>query len=231
MISIAIQKTPSDASHTVPRLGLVSEAAGTIYAMADSEEQTRTHIADPARARTREELVAAVEAGAVPKWLMFWGHQAEADGSVGKGVLSQWWPCAFTVEVVEYTSTENYMMAEKARLFGDDSALGRILAAGSPAEAKKFGRLVQGFDDAVWSAARFEVVVRGSVAKFGQDGALRDFLLGTANRVLVEASPRDAVWGIGLSAGNERAADPRRWRGRNLLGFALGEARDRLAAG
>lgn len=76
---------------------------------------------------------------------------------------------------------------------------------------------------------RFELVVAGNVAKFGQDAALRDFLLGTENRVLVEASPRDRVWGIGLGAANEKATDPGQWRGLNLLGFALIEARDRLA--
>ena len=184
---------------------------------------------EPTRARTPEELVGAVEAGGVPKWLMFWGHQAEAGGGVGKGVLSQWWPCVFRVEGVEYASAEHWMMAEKARLFGDGSALDKILAAPTPAQAKNLGRLVQGFDDAAWNAARFEVVVEGNVAKFGQDAALRAYLLGTANRVLVEASPRDRVWGIGMGAGNEAATDPRRWRGLNLLGFALMEARDRLA--
>lgn len=199
--------------------------------MTDAGERVESDVPDPTRARTREELVGAVEAGAVPKWMMFWGHQAEADGGIGKGVLSQWWPCVFVVDGVEYASAEHFMMAEKARVFGDESALGKILAAGTPAEAKNLGRLVQGFDDAVWNAARVEVVVRAGVAKFGSDAGLRDYLLGTANRVLVEASPRDVIWGIGLSAGNERAADPRRWRGRNLLGFALMEARERLAAG
>lgn len=89
---------------------------------------------------------------------------------------------------------------------------------------------MRGFDQARWNAERFGIVVEGSVHKFGQDPALRDFLLGTANRVLVEASPRDLIWGIGLGAANEAAGDPRRWRGRNLLGFALMEARERLAA-
>jgi ribA/ribD-fused uncharacterized protein len=116
-------------------------------------------------------------------------------------------------------------------LFGDTSALDGILAARTPAEAKNLGRTVQGFDDAAWNAARFEVVVAGNVAKFGQDPALRAYLLGTANRVLVEASPRDRVWGIGMGAGNEAATDPRLWRGLNLLGFALMEARERLAGG
>lgn len=182
----------------------------------------------PTLARTREQLIAAMDAGASPKWLMFWGHQPEPDGSVGKGTLSQWWPCSFTVDGVDYASAEHWMMAGKARLFDDEQALAQILAAPTPAEAKDLGRLVRGYDDDAWCAARFEIVVAGNVAKFGQDQALRAYLLDTAQRVLVEASPRDRIWGIGLGAGNERATDPRQWRGGNLLGFALMEARSRL---
>jgi len=74
----------------------------------------------------------------------------------------------------------------------------------------------------------FEIVVAGSVAKFGHDPGLREFLLATGDRVLVEASPRDRVWGIGLGASSERAEDPRQWRGLNLLGFALMRARAAL---
>ncbi|HEX4787972.1 MAG TPA: NADAR family protein [Actinospica sp.] len=191
-------------------------------------------------ARTREELVAALEAGregagaalAEPgavKWLFFWGHTPKEGDAIGSWVLSQWWPCSFSVDGVDYASAEHWMMAEKARLFGDDETLAAIIAAATPAEAKKLGRLVRGFDDARWEAAGFDAVVRGNVHKFGQDPELRRYLLGTANRVLVEASPRDRIWGIGLGAGNERATDPRAWRGRNLLGFALMEARSRLA--
>ena len=172
-----------------------------------------------------------VEAGEAVKWLMFWGHRAKGEGLVGKWVLSQWWPCVFEVEGVSYASAEHWMMAEKARLFGDASALGQILAARTAAEAKNLGRGVRGFDDAAWDAARFEVVVAGNVAKFGQDPGLRAYLLGTGNRVLVEASPWDRVWGIGMTAGDEGATDPRLWRGLNLLGFALMEARERLAGG
>ena len=179
-------------------------------------------------ARDREALAAAMASGAQPKWLMFWGHQPEADGSVGKGVLSQWWPCRFTVDGVGYASAEHWMMAGKARLFGDEASVPPILAARTPAEAKNLGRLVRGFDEERWAAERFELVVRGNEAKFGQDPALREYLLGTRGRVLVEASPRDRVWGIGLGAGNEAATDPARWRGANLLGFALMEARTRL---
>lgn len=187
------------------------------------------HRLDPTKARSREQLAEILAAGAVPKWLMFWGHQPQVDGTVGKGCLSQWWPCLFTVDGVDYASAEHWMMAGKARLFGDEEALARILAARSLAEAKNLGRLVRGFDEELWTSRRFELVVAGNVAKFGQDPARREFLLGTANRVLVEASPRDRVWGIGLGAANEKATDPTQWRGLNLLGFALMEARERLA--
>lgn len=185
---------------------------------------------DAAGARTRAELVEAIESGATAKWLMFWGHQPERDGSLGKGCLSQWWPSTFSVDGVAYPSAEHWMMAGKARLFEDDEALARILVAESPAEAKNLGRTVRGFDDDRWAEACFDLVTAGNVAKFGQDPALRAYLLGTAARVLVEASPVDRVWGIGLAADDPRAADPRQWRGGNLLGFALMRARAELAA-
>jgi ribA/ribD-fused uncharacterized protein len=181
-------------------------------------------------ARTRAELTASVAAGAPVRWLMFWGHRPQADGSPGAGCLSQWWPGEFTADGVRYASAEHWMMAGKARLFGDAEVRERVLAAATPAEAKKLGRQVRGFDEERWRAARFPLVVAGNVEKFGADPALRAYLLGTRGRVLVEASPRDRVWGIGLGASHPDAADPARWRGTNLLGFALMEARARLAA-
>lgn len=185
--------------------------------------------ADPAGVRSREELVALVAAGVTPKWLTFWGHRPRRDGSVGPGALSQWWPSSFVVDGVGYASAEHWMMAGKARLFGDERAVEAVLAARTPVEAKNVGRTVRGFDEERWAAARFELVVAGNVAKFGQDPALRAYLLGTRQRVLVEASPRDRVWGIGLPAADERSTDPSCWPGHNLLGFALMEARARLA--
>ncbi|WP_208113011.1 NADAR family protein [Actinorugispora endophytica] len=164
------------------------------------------------------------------KYLLFRGHRPGADGSPGPGCLSQWWPAAFTVDGVAYRTAEHWMMAEKARLFGDDAALARVLAADHPRTAKELGRGVRGFDEAVWRERRFDIVVRGSVHKFAGHPGLRDYLLGTRRRVLVEASPLDRVWGIGLTATDERAGDPSRWRGPNLLGFALMRARDELAA-
>ena len=165
------------------------------------------------------------------KFLFFWGHQPERDGSIGKGCLSQWWPCSFVVDGQAFSSAEHYMMWRKALLFGDADVAARVLAASSPGEAKALGREVSGFDDALWTATRLEIVVTGNLAKFGQDPALRSYLLGTGSRVLVEASPLDRVWGIGLTADDPRASDPASWLGLNLLGEALMEVRSRLSSG
>ncbi|MGH3164946.1 MAG: NADAR family protein [Trebonia sp.] len=113
-------------------------------------------------------------------------------------------------------------------LFADDDAVPGILAAPHPREAKALGRKVRGFDDETWARHRFSLVIEGNVAKFGRHAGLRDFLLGTGGRVLVEASPRDRIWGIELGVSNELSADPGNWRGLNLLGFALMEVRCRL---
>jgi ribA/ribD-fused uncharacterized protein len=130
---------------------------------------------------------------------------------------------------VHYATAEHFMMASKARLFGDDESLRAILAADSPADAKALGRGVRDYRDDAWAAARFDFVVEGNVAKFGQHADLASFLRATGDRVLVEASPRDVIWGIGLGASNPRAREPSQWRGANLLGFALMEVRSRLA--
>ncbi|CUM38137.1 Uncharacterized domain COG3236 / GTP cyclohydrolase II [Streptomyces venezuelae] len=135
------------------------------------------------------------------------------------------------VDGVRYATAEHWMMAAKARLFGDADAERAALAARTPAEAKKAGRLVRNFDETVWRRERLGIVVEGSVHKFSSDESLRAYLLGTGTRVLVEASPMDRIWGIGLAADDPGAHDPARWRGLNLLGFALMEARDRLRNG
>jgi ribA/ribD-fused uncharacterized protein len=178
--------------------------------------------------RSRDALLDCIAAGGQPKYLFFWGHQPQPDGSVGKGCFSQWWPVQFTVDGVTYPSAEHFMMTAKALLFGDAEMAARIPVAAHPGEAKELGRQVNGFSEQLWAARRFDLVVAGNVAKFGQNPELRQFLLGTGDRVLVEASPRDRIWGIGMSAGNELAISPGQWRGLNLLGFALMEARHQL---
>jgi hypothetical protein len=142
--------------------------------------------------------------------------------------LSQWFPAPFVVEGALYPTAEHYMMAGKAALFGDEAARERILAAAQPGAAKKLGRTIQNFDEETWAQHRFEIVVQGNYHKFGQNPRLRDFLLATAGRVLVEASPLDRIWGIGLGRTNPAAQNPEAWPGLNLLGFALMQVRGRL---
>jgi len=160
-------------------------------------------------------------------YLLFWGHTPSKNGTGGH-VLSQWYPAVFTVDGVRYASAEHYMMAGKARLFGDQSALAEVLGSDDPARAKAAGRKVQGFDTARWLAEREGIVLRASLEKFGQNPPLLKYLIGTGEQVLVEASPHDRIWGIGLAADHPDARDPQRWRGDNLLGFVLMDARATL---
>ena len=161
------------------------------------------------------------------KYLHFWGHTQKTD-KIDKSCFSQWFPARFTVDGDTYLTAEHYMMAQKARLFGDDEMLSAILACEHPGDAKKLGRNVSNFDGALWDQHNFEYVVAGNVAKFEQNPPYKDFLLNTKERVLVEGSPRDRIWAIGMGASNPDACNPTNWRGKNLLGFALMMARERL---
>lgn len=120
------------------------------------------------------------------------------------------------------------MMAKKAELFKDDEILPRILQAKSPAEAKKLGREVKNYNETLWLAARYEIVKEGNYHKFSQNPELKTFLLNTNDRVIVEASPVDAIWGIGMAGDHKDVLNPTKWKGLNLLGFALMEVRDDL---
>ncbi|MFJ6570935.1 NADAR family protein [Streptomyces sp. NPDC091292] len=185
-------------------------------------------VSDAPGTAPRDALVTAVREGARVKYVHFWGHRPRPDGRIAESCLSQWWPSPFTVDGVAYATAEHWMMAAKARLFEDEEAERMALEAPNPALAQKAGRLVKNFDETVWARERFEIVAEGNVHKFKSDTALRTYLLTTGDRVLVEASPRDRTWGIGLAADDERAGVPERWLGLNLLGFALMEARARL---
>lgn len=171
------------------------------------------------------ELISQAGSGTRLKYLFFWGHEPQRDGSIGAGCLSQWWPSLFNVDGRAFATAEHWMMWSKAMLFGDNETAGLILAVDQPHRAKALGRQVRGFDQKTWAAQRFEIVVAGSVAKFSQHKDLGEYLAGTGDRVLVEASPVDAIWGIGLASDDPGATDPTQWRGENQLGFALMRAR------
>jgi ribA/ribD-fused uncharacterized protein len=178
---------------------------------------------------TWEQLCRRCAQGEAFTFEFFWGHTPRADGAPSRACLSQWFEAPFELDGMRYATAEHWMMAEKARLFGDDAMRARILAAKTPGAAKALGREVTGFDGAQWDAARFDIVVRGNLARFSSHPDLAGWLLRTGDKVLVEASPQDAIWGIGLAADDPAARDPIRWRGPNLLGFAIMEVRTLLA--
>lgn len=144
--------------------------------------------------------------------------------------FSQWYPCTFVVDGNTFNCAEQYMMHGKAVLFGDAESARKILAADHPRQHKALGRKVTPFDGAKWNAARIEIVRAGNHAKFTQNPDLLAQLLATAGTELVEASPYDKIWGIGLAATDARAQDPAQWKGQNLLGKILTELRDHLAS-
>jgi ribA/ribD-fused uncharacterized protein len=179
---------------------------------------------------TRADLILAIQKGFHPKWVFFWGHKPNMDGSITKSCFSQWWGGhPFEIDGLRYPTAEHFMMAEKARLFRDEANLSAILTAKSAAAAKKLGRQVTGFNEETWLKHRWEIVVRGNSAKFSQYPELARFLRQTGQRVIVEASPHDSIWGIGLAADHPNAERPQDWMGLNLLGFALMKVREQLA--
>jgi len=175
-----------------------------------------------------EALRSEYENGKIYKFLFFYGHTPPSDGSINQSCFSQWWMQNFEVEGVRYLCAEQFMMAEKARLFNDSEMLESIMQTAFPKEMKAYGRAVRNFDQSIWDANCYQIVKNASKAKFTQNTELLEFLLGTRNRILVEASPRDRIWGIGMGKNNLDADNPLKWRGRNLLGFALTEVRDEL---
>ncbi|PTB71899.1 DUF1768-domain-containing protein [Trichoderma longibrachiatum ATCC 18648] len=165
------------------------------------------------------------------------------------GYLCQWYSCPFRDDKdpnIIYQTAEHYMMYQKAMLFNDQASAHKILPKGqTPRKVKSLGRKVDNFSEETWNAKREEVVRQGNYLKFTKavkevgycrgsssgseplvGGSLRETLLSTGERELVEASPFDAVWGIGFRAadadGNREA-----W-GLNLLGKALMDVRQRL---
>ncbi|MDU1891780.1 MAG: NADAR family protein [Dysgonomonas sp.] len=161
------------------------------------------------------------------EFIFFWKHDTE-NSLIVKTCLSQWAYSPFVVDNIRYYTAEHWMMAEKARLFKDDKILKEILSTKSAAEVQILGKKIRGFNISVWKEKRSEIVIEGNMHKFSQNNNMKDFLLSTENKILVEASPIDKIWGIGLSENDENANNPYLWKGENLLGFALMEVRDRL---
>lgn len=159
--------------------------------------------------------------------ILFWGHQYKKN-KITKSCLSQWYPCKFKDETMEYNTAEQYMMIQKAKLFNDNETLNLILEANTPKEYKQLGRKIKNFNHEIWDKNKFEIVFNGNLLKFSQNEDLKSFLLSTQNKILAEASPYDSIWGIGIGENNNDAYDIMKWKGENLLGKALMKVRDEL---
>ena len=133
------------------------------------------------------------------------------------------------IDNILYHSAEQYMMSEKAALFGDNETREKILSIDDPANIKELGRKVKGFDDSTWMKNREKIVFLGNLAKFQQNLPLKKFLISTRETILVEASPYDTIWGIGTKANDPAAENPLYWKGINLLGFILMDIRALLS--
>ena len=153
------------------------------------------------------------------------------------GPFSQWEPCYFEIDETEYNCAEQFMMAEKARLFRDEHTLELIMDTDVPATQKALGRQVDGFSKEVWEDDEstdngrpycWNVVWEGNLAKFSQNAYLLDTLLATDGTTLVEASPEDRIWGIGLAEGDPGCYSRDTWQGLNWLGEVLTHLREHL---
>jgi ribA/ribD-fused uncharacterized protein len=151
------------------------------------------------------------------KYIFFWG-----------GTYSQWCPSPFTIDGVNYNCCEQYMMSKKALTFNDILAHEEIMATDSPREQKAIGRRVKNFDPQVWSEVSREVVYEANMAKFTQNPDMYDELMATGELEIVEASPEDKIWGIGLHESDPRCLDKSQWQGTNWLGEAIMRVRETL---
>lgn len=145
------------------------------------------------------------------------------------GYLSNWYPSCFTIDGIVFSSVEQFMMYHKATCFHDNNIAAQILETDDAARIKDFGRRVSGYDENVWNGVRQLVVYEGLLAKFSQNDELQEQLKATGDNALAECAVKDRIWGIGLSMNDPDRHDRAKWKGQNLLGYALMMARDRLS--
>jgi ribA/ribD-fused uncharacterized protein len=149
---------------------------------------------------------------------LFWG-----------GWASQWYPSMFILDGIEFNCAEQFMMWAKAKFFGDEATAKKVLEAKWPRTQKALGRAASPWN-AQWDEPEGSrtVVLRGNMAKFHQNPALRELLMQTTGTIIAEASPYDGKWGIRLGMGHADAWRPDRWPGKNWLGQVLMQVRTLL---
>ena len=144
------------------------------------------------------------------------------------GYLSNWYLSDFVINGIKYTSMEQYMMYQKAVVFGDHKIAEQIMSISDVARIKALGRNVSKYKDSIWNGMRQILIYKGLVEKFRQNDELREALLGTGDSILAECAVQDKIWGIGLSMTDPNRGTIDQWKGQNLLGYALMLVRDEL---
>jgi ribA/ribD-fused uncharacterized protein len=150
-------------------------------------------------------------------FVFFWG-----------GTYSQWMPSVFKIDGVEYNCAEQYMMAKKALLFNDFESLSKIMGTSDPREQKALGKKVSGFDKKMWETYCRKYVYDGNYAKFTQNPKMLKELMATGDKEIVEASPEDTIWGIGMHSNDPDILNKTKWKGTNWLGEAIMEVREAI---
>lgn len=145
-----------------------------------------------------------------PEFVFFWN-----------GPFSQWYYSPFEANNIVFETAEQWMMSQKALLFNDQDVFKQIMDAKSPAECKSLGKKISNFDKSIWLQKRLQIVTRGNILKFEQNDNLKQKLLESDGRIIVEASPYDKIWGIGMGISDIKIHNPMNWKGLNLLGIAL----------
>jgi len=161
------------------------------------------------------------------EYLFFYGH-AEKNGE--KACLSNFYPSVFTYQGFNFSSSEQFFMWKKALFFEDFKIAQDILEQDDPLKCKKLGRLVKNFNEKVWTENSKQIMEIAVYQKFSQNPTLKNFLLSTKDKYLVEASPRDRIWGIGMGENNPNAKCYKKWRGKNWLGEVLVNVRNTLSS-
>jgi ribA/ribD-fused uncharacterized protein len=151
------------------------------------------------------------------KYVFFWN-----------GPFSQWTIANMEIDGYIYNSCEQYMMHQKALTFGDEEIANLIMQELNPREQQKYGRQIKNFDKNVWDSVCLSIVYKGNLAKFTQNPELKHELLSTGDRIIVEASPLDKIWGIGMGENEPGNENPENWKGLNLLGLAIMLVRNQL---
>jgi len=153
------------------------------------------------------------------KYFFFWKHR-----------LSQWHIVNFTAGSYTYNCCEQYMMHLKAVLMRDPETAAEIMNEKNPYNHQTLGRKIKNFNQEVWDMNKYSVVLTGNRARFTQSAECRELLLATGDKILVEASPYDKVWGIAMGVNDPDILDETKWRGQNLLGKVLTQVREELKA-